>query len=91
MQPGGAPWTHSTIVRKQDSGPAPLAGTQFEPGRLVAGRYRIECLLGQGGMGSVFRAIDVGTGKPVALKTHRSAGTGGRWEWPCTSKTAFLN
>jgi serine/threonine protein kinase len=46
------------------------------PGTLVAqpavgdrvGRFQLEHLLGQGGMGSVYRAIDVASGQRVALK-----------------------
>jgi hypothetical protein len=36
--------------------------------RLVAGRYRIESLLGKGGMGSVYAAVDTTSGKRVAIK-----------------------
>src|ERR1041384_8001078 len=45
---------------------APAADTQ--PGRLVAGRYRIGSLLGRGGMARVFLADDELLHRPVALK-----------------------
>jgi serine/threonine-protein kinase len=38
------------------------------PGDLVAGKYRVEKILGQGGMGRVLQAENVSTGKKVALK-----------------------
>jgi eukaryotic-like serine/threonine-protein kinase len=40
----------------------------LEPGFVVAGKYRILGLLGQGGMASVFAARDVASGATVALK-----------------------
>ncbi|HEX6244713.1 MAG TPA: protein kinase, partial [Polyangiales bacterium] len=37
-------------------------------GAIVAGKYRIEALLGEGGMGAVFRARHQLMDKPVAIK-----------------------
>jgi serine/threonine protein kinase len=37
-------------------------------GEVVDGKYRIDALLGQGGMGTVHRATHLGTGRAVALK-----------------------
>src|SRR5436305_2284393 len=38
------------------------------PEAMVAGRYRIETLIGMGGMGAVYRASDIFEGEQVALK-----------------------
>jgi serine/threonine protein kinase len=38
-------------------------------GRLIDGRYKVESVLGQGGMGVVFRAVQTSVQRPVAMKT----------------------
>jgi serine/threonine-protein kinase len=38
------------------------------PGDLLDGKYRIESLLGEGGMGAVYRATHLGTTRTVAIK-----------------------
>jgi len=40
----------------------------MDPGQIIAGRYRIECLLGRGAMGSVYRAVQLSIKRQVALK-----------------------
>lgn len=37
-------------------------------GTVVGGKYRLEALLGQGGMGAVWRAHDLDLNAPVAVK-----------------------
>ena len=45
----------------------------LQTGAVLAGRYRVESLLGQGGMAWVFRAVDTHLDRPVAIKVLRES------------------
>jgi serine/threonine-protein kinase len=47
---------------------SPFAPAPWEPGTLVKERYRLEAIMRRGGMGSVWRALDITTNTPLAVK-----------------------
>ncbi|WP_224372542.1 serine/threonine-protein kinase [Hyalangium versicolor] len=52
---------------------SPAPSRPLEPGDVLEGKWRLEKLLGAGGMGRVFRATDVALERPVAIKLLHDA------------------
>ncbi|MCA9524008.1 MAG: protein kinase, partial [Myxococcales bacterium] len=50
-----------------------VSATSWRPGELIAGRFRLERMVGEGGMGFVFRARDTESGQAVAVKILRGS------------------
>lgn len=76
-----APAALGEARRRAKEAPAPAAAPQLKPGDKLRDRYRIEGILGQGGMGTVFEAIDdfrlaaPPSGQRLAIKVLHTAVT----------------
>ncbi len=68
-RPNASPGSAGGEVRPSDPPDARI-------GRVIAGRFEIVALLGQGGMGSVYRARQLSVGREVALKLVRADAVG---------------
>jgi serine/threonine-protein kinase len=60
-----------TVARPAQQQPAISGGNTYPPGSILLTSFRIEALVGSGGMGSVYRATHLLTGATVAVKTIR--------------------
>lgn len=63
-----SPGLDSTRGGEAGSPPDPDPSPAFTPGQRLGGRYQMAALLGRGGMGEVWRALDLKLNVEVALK-----------------------
>jgi serine/threonine-protein kinase len=66
---GGTPTFTPTVIRGSGSGGGSSA---MAVGVVVDGKYRVDAVIGQGGMGAVFRAWDLRLERAVAIKVVRA-------------------
>lgn len=72
-EPADATGADSTVPWVQPTEPAAEVASRITPGRLLAKRYRIERLLGSGGMADVYQAWDQELDESIAVKILHSS------------------
>ncbi len=65
--PSDTPTRQGTVTLQSPGSRASVSGSQLGAGQHL-GPYRIEAMLGAGGMGQVYRAVDTRLGRKVAIK-----------------------
>ena len=70
--------------------PPRAAGDGAGDNEVVAGRYRVDTLIGRGGMAAVYRAQDLSLGRTVALKLFAATGESAKDEGRKTSEIRLL-
>jgi len=73
LKSGSADGSPGSLAEADSTMPLAQPFHALNPGALFAERYRIEELVGQGGMGLVYRVTDTSTGQLAALKILGSA------------------
>ncbi len=64
-----------------------MVGDRLVGARLLADRYRLGTLIGRGGAGRVYEAVDIALGRPVAVKVFQSDGTAvGRYRFAAEAR-----